>query len=608
MTATKAMTMTMSKQAAMLVVLLSLVVATSGFAPTSNARAIMTKQVPQLKASMITSRTTQLKRTRSTKGSMLHMHMHHSHGHHDHAHHNNEAAQKVEETGSGFVYFAKKRRRAALFLFASLAILGPPLARTGRIARPDVATFLVTNLALFTFDGVRQEVKHMIAKIRGFRDGIVKHSPMEVSPGKVINYLFKNENAADNVTLLGGVINLVLSLGKFAVGITCHSSALIADAGHSLSDLFSDFITLWAVQIGRLPPDDDHPYGHGKFEAVGSLFLALTLLGTGLSVGAVSNRKLMEIIHIQRTVGFEAAGSLAGQVPTKAALLMAGLSIFSKEWLFRITRQVGEKLNSQIVIANAWHHRSDAYSSILALIAIGLAMFFPALLAADSAAGLLVAGMICMTGAEILGESIKQLTDTTNVALVEQVEGLVEANRHADAFDVKRVRARQVGSSSIVDVAIMTHGDLSSSASRNIEEKLRLQIMEQTGVVDAEVHATTKDVVCPLLLAENEVSSLVSDTSNGDTSLSPTNTEIEHDVRQQILLNQGVNSVEGVTVRYSDSILTSVDVVIRVDPDASVANANSVANELRSSLENLDKINKANIFLDLNVRSPAVTN
>jgi cation diffusion facilitator family transporter len=585
--------MIMKRSQQTLLVLLSIIWRSSGFAPTSkNARAIFRKSELRINAGLMPAQSSQmLGATPPKRGSMLYMHGGHSHGHHDRAH--DGTKEVAVSAGAGRM---KKRRQAALFLFVTLAILGPPLVRNRMLGRSDVAAFLFTSTALFTFDNVRREVKAGIRKIRGFRDGIVKHSPYQVSPGGVLNYLFRNDNAADRVTLLGGVINLVLSCGKFAVGISCHSSALIADAGHSLSDLFSDFITLWAVQVGRLPPDDDHPYGHGKFEAVGSLFLALTLLGTGISVGAVSNRKLIEIIQIQRASGFNAVTSgLAGNVPTAPALIMAALSIFSKEWLYRITRQVGEKLNSQIVIANAWHHRSDAYSSILALIAIGLAMYFPVFIAADSAAGLLVAGMICMTGAEIMGESIKQLTDTSNVALVEQVSDLAAGS--PDVFDVKRVRARQVGSSAIVDVAITTHGDLPSSASRNIEEKLRLRIIEETGAVDAEVHATTKDVVCPLLMA--------TDNNNSSESLPPTNSEIEHDVRQQILLTAGVDSVQGITVRYADSILTNVDVVIRVDPEASVANANTVADELRKSLENLDKINKASIFLDLNQNSAA---
>jgi divalent metal cation (Fe/Co/Zn/Cd) transporter len=88
-------------------------------------------------------------------------------------------------------------------------------------------------------------------------------------------------------------MNLVLSAGKFTVGVSCHSSALIVDVGHSLSDLFSDFVTLYSVQVASLPPDDDHPYGHGKFEAIGSLFLALTLIGTGIGVGAIAPSKII---------------------------------------------------------------------------------------------------------------------------------------------------------------------------------------------------------------------------------------------------------------------------------------------------------------------------
>lgn len=197
---------------------------------------------------------------------------------------------------------------------------------------------------------------------------------------------------------MGVLVNLALSVGKACVGVTCHSSALVADAGHSLSDLFSDFITLWAVQIARLPPDDDHPYGHGKFEAVGSLFLALTLFATGLSVGASSNAKLLHLLSSTTSKGSSVASVAKVSMPTWPALVMALMSIVSKEWLYRITKRVGEELNSQVVIANAWHHRSDAYSSILALGSIGLAMSVPGMLFCDSAAGLLVGGMICMTG------------------------------------------------------------------------------------------------------------------------------------------------------------------------------------------------------------------
>ena len=187
-------------------------------------------------------------------------------------------------------------RRPARVVFAALAILLPALIRNRCLSRADLTAFLVTSLALSVFDGVRREVNHGLGRIRRLKEGWDRHSPPleELSPRKMLS----EENAADRVTLLGVLVNLLLSVGKAGVGVTCHSSALMADAGHSLSDLFSDFITLWAVKIGRLPPDEDHPYGHGKFEAVGSLFLSLTLLVTGVGVGAASNRKLLEILGL----------------------------------------------------------------------------------------------------------------------------------------------------------------------------------------------------------------------------------------------------------------------------------------------------------------------
>ena len=137
--------------------------------------------------------------------------------------------------------------------------------------------------------------------------------------------------------------------------------------------------------------------GHGKFEAIGSLFLSLTLLGTGIGVGTMSNKKLLEILALQRQ-GLLQAASASTSIPGFAALVTAALSIVSKEWLYRVTRVVGERIRSPVVIANAWHHRSDAYSSVLALGSIGLARYVPGLLFADAAAGLFVAAMICATG------------------------------------------------------------------------------------------------------------------------------------------------------------------------------------------------------------------
>ena len=443
-------------------------------------------------------------------------------------------------------------RRPARVVFAALAILLPALIRNRCLSRADLTAFLVTSLALSVFDGVRREVNHGLGRIRRLKEGWDRHSPPleELSPRKMLS----EENAADRVTLLGVLVNLLLSVGKAGVGVTCHSSALMADAGHSLSDLFSDFITLWAVKIGRLPPDEDHPYGHGKFEAVGSLFLSLTLLVTGVGVGAASNRKLLEILSAQRSMG-TAAAAAAIEVPTPPALVMAGLSILSKEWLYRITRRVGDRLNSQIVLANAWHHRTDAYSSVLALVSIGLAIAVPGFLAADAAAGILVAGMICMTGAEILGESVKQLTDTHDETLATRVVKLLSDGAEGDVLEVKSVKTRQAGSSSVVDVSVVTSSELSSSANRAIEERLRWLIMEEPGVLHAEVRAESPEVVCPLLTAA---------AARGTTIAHPPPVrDVEDESRKILRGHPDVRSVEDVTVHYHDTILMDVDATIR---------------------------------------------
>jgi len=430
---------------------------------------------------------------------------------------------------------------------------------------------------------------------------------------------------ADRVTMLGLWVNLLLSVGKLVTGILCYSSALVADAGHSLSDLFSDFITLWAVQIARLPPDEDHPYGHGKFEAIGSLFLALTLLATGVSVGSVSNRKLFEALNAHKT-------NLLLSPPSLPALLMAGISIASKEWLYRITRVVGERLNSQVVIANAWHHRSDAYSSVLALLSIALAIAFPQFLWADAAAGLLVAGMICMTGIEILDESVKQLTDTNNHELVQRVKSLISNKRtnapiDRDVISIDNIKARQVGSAAYVDISVTTPNHLSSSANKAVEERIKNTIMEQEpNVVNANIRASGPDVSCPLL----------THTSSEYAEEHPV-TDVEEETRQLLLLDPNVEKVTGVTVYVHDTYLVDVDANVRLctlqlshndkfkEPTTSssssskddstttatttpppaissmtIETATMLASQLKTRLEQSDNISKANIYLDLN--------
>jgi len=533
--------------------------------------------------------------TTSRKSNTKLYHMGHSHSHnHHHSHsHATSTKQKKKPLPKGWrgKLILITGRRPVRILFAALITLLPPIIKhkSFTVTKTDVSAFLLTSGVLAIFDIIRDETRALMSKGQSWRLSMLKHStPLSA------DYFFRNDNAADRVTFLGAMVNILLSAGKFVIGVGCNSSALIADAGHSLSDLFSDFVTLWAVQVGRLPPDDDHPYGHGKFESVGSLFLSLTLLGTGLSVGVSSYMKFLRVINMQRTQGIAAAAKLV-DIPTWPALVMAGLSILSKEWLYRITRKVGEQLNSQVVIANAWHHRSDAYSSVLALISIGLAMSVPSFLAADPFAGMLVAGMIAMTGAEIMGESIKQLTDAvTDEELVKNVE--ITSSEDPDVRNVTKVRARQVGSSALVDVDVDVPIDLSASAHRAIEERIRVRILKCVdGVMDVTVKVKEEEVIfCPLLTAVED--------SDAEHHIAAT--EVEEQARWVLNDHPQVSSVQGVTVHYQDTVRTRVDANICIDPNSTVLEANELASTLRKNLEASKDIDQANIFLDLNVAAP----
>ena len=197
---------------------------------------------------------------------------------------------------------------------------------------------------------------------------------------KILAGVSADQRAADRITVVGGLVNVLLTFGKLAAGIYGRSAAMISDAAHSASDLASDVVTLVAMRAARLPADEDHPYGHGRFETVGALVVGGMLVAAG--AGAASHAL---------EAGAHAHGAL-GLKPGKVALVAALVSIVAKEGLFRATARVGKRLRSPVLEANAWHHRSDALSSVVALVGIAAARCSLSIFRhADAAAGLAVA-------------------------------------------------------------------------------------------------------------------------------------------------------------------------------------------------------------------------
>ena len=456
----------------------------------------------------------------------------------------------------------------ALALVSAFFIIIPAIVRK-RLSRLDFGLFCLTVCIFNAFDTMKMETKRLINRLKRFQGSLVKHS----SP-LTLKYFFKNENAADRITLLGVWINILLSGSKLIGGMLFNSAVLVADAGHSMSDLFSDFITLWAVQVARIPADEDHPYGHGKFESIGSLFLSLTLLATGLSVGTWSYDKMKNVLLAPSEM----------VLPSWPALILAAFSIASKEWLFRVTRRVGNAMNSQILIANAWHHRSDAFSSVLSLASIAIAMAAPGLLVVDSAAGILVAGMICMTGMEVLIESIKQLSDTNDRMLENKVKDIV---RNVEGvLGVKSARTRTVGSGNLIDINVITDSSITASAANNIVEKCKWNILEQVpNAMDVSVKNSPMETVCPLL-----------------TQNTRTIPVVEREVNELLVKyhKDGIVKIRKITVNYVSTAMLTIELLIQLNPTLSIDQATTIGKSIQSDIRNnIKDVYQAEVYLNI---------
>ena len=202
---------------------------------------------------------------------------------------------------------------------------------------------------------------------------------------------------AERITWLGVVAEIILATIKIMAGTWGRSQALLVDGIHSLSDLLSDFITLAALRLGRKPRDDRHPYGHGKIEDLATLSIGTMLLAVALGFA------------------WRAIGSYReGVLPEHSFWLpaVALLSVFGKEWLYRITYREGVRIGSPVLLANAWHHRSDALSSLASLAGLTLYLLAPRFGWADLAAALVVTLFILRAGIKICWDATRDLADT----------------------------------------------------------------------------------------------------------------------------------------------------------------------------------------------------
>lgn len=275
---------------------------------------------------------------------------------------------------------------------------------------------------------------------------------------------------AQKATWRGFIINLFLSIGKLMAGIIGHSTAMIADAVHSFSDSGTDIVVLGFVRVSERESDQNHKYGHGKFETFATLLISFALLFIGIGICWSGIQNIIK--------------SLSGQLlvkPSNMVLVAAFISIITKEWLYQYTLKVGKSIDNQAVIANAWHHRSDALSSIGTFLGVGGAIFLgEKWRILDPMAGMIVSFLIIHIAIKIGLPSAKELMEA---ALPDEIENeiLLIVNKTPGVKGSHRLKTRKIGNIYAIDIHIKMDGELSLTESHDIATAVEQKLYRKFG-------------------------------------------------------------------------------------------------------------------------------
>ncbi len=284
----------------------------------------------------------------------------------------------------------------------------------------------------------------------------------------------KNDAAVQqvrSVTYLGMVVNVALSVVKVVVGLVFSSLSLVADGIHSLSDLVTDLAVLLGLHLGAREPDETHPYGHGRLETFSAVLVAIILILVG---GAMIYQATLAIAKNEAVV------------PHWPVLVAAVFSIAAKEALYRVTKRVAVRSHSPALYANAWHHRSDALSSVAVL--IGYAVLYVGFDHGDQVAAIAVGLMIILVGVKIIGDALRELTEgAVDPQTVEQIMKVIDG--HHEVRQWHRLRSRTVGRELFLDVHILVDPELNVAEAHEISDRLEKALDEKiASPVNVTVH------------------------------------------------------------------------------------------------------------------------
>lgn len=274
---------------------------------------------------------------------------------------------------------------------------------------------------------------------------------------KTITDAVEIKNIAMRISTTTVVVNLALSVFKLVAGLVASSGAMISDAIHSASDVVSTFIVMIGVHISGKEPDKEHPYGHERFECVASIVLAMILAETGIAIGSTGIKTII-------------SGNYSGlKIPGMLALVAAVISIIVKEWMYHYTIHAARRIQSGALKADAWHHRSDALSSIGALIGIAGARMGFAI--ADSIASVIICLFIIKAAYDIFKDAIEKMIDQSCDEDTEQkMHDLILSEPGVEGLSV--LQTRIFGSRIYVDAEIEADGSLSLTDAHNIAEQV----------------------------------------------------------------------------------------------------------------------------------------
>lgn len=365
-----------------------------------------------------------------------------------------------------------------------------------------------------------------------------------------------------NVSIIGAVANVLLAALKLVFGFIAQSQALIADGIHSLADLATDVMVVFAARHSNQAADEDHPYGHARIETAFTVGLGAVLILTGLGIIFDAGQRLLDPASLLH--------------PSALALVFAMLSILIKEWLYHYTLRVGRRINSGLLKANAWHHRTDAISSLVVLIGVGGTLLgFAAL---DALAAIGVALLIIRIGWSQTRQALEELIDTglepERVAAIQAVITDAEGVR-----DLHMLRTRRMGGEALVDVHVQVNPRLSVSEGHQIGEYVRTKLVKSIDEVnDVTVHIDPEDdaqshLCIGLPLRQQVLSDLYA--------------------RWQPVFDTTL--LKAVNLHYLSGRI-HVDVVLPLDLVRDTAEARALAEQLRAAVNDFDYLGPVQVY------------